>query len=215
MKRYVLAATALATAFVALFLLVAALRVPLLSDPSPWLQRGGAPAAALSFVLLVADVALPVPSSILMIANGALFGVARGAALSLAAGTAATLVAFAVGRRGGPLLQRFVPASERASADAFLARWGALAVALSRPVPVLAETVAILAGASPLGWGRVAMGGAAGTLPVAVFYAATGALAATTASLLAAFAIVIAATAAAWGAARWWSRRAARAEGAG
>lgn len=63
-------------------------------------------------------------------------------------------------------------------ADGLLNRWGALAIVITRPVPLLAETVAILAGASPLGWGKAALAALAGSLPGALLYALTGALAA-------------------------------------
>ncbi len=78
--------------------------------------------------LLIADVLLPVPSSIVMIAHGALFGVVYGTLLSLIGGTGATLVGFALGRRGGPLLARVVSREERTRADCLLRRWGALAI---------------------------------------------------------------------------------------
>jgi hypothetical protein len=45
----------------ALFLAVEALGVPLLTNPAPWLGRGGALAALVGVGLLVADVVLPVP----------------------------------------------------------------------------------------------------------------------------------------------------------
>ena len=71
------------TLFLLLFLLVEWLQVPLLTDPSRWLERGGGWAALLGVGLLIADVVLPVPSSLVMIAHGALFGVAWGTLLSL------------------------------------------------------------------------------------------------------------------------------------
>ena len=54
--------------------------------------------------------------------------------------------------KGGPLLSRLVPPEERARANDLLDRWGEMAVVATRPVPILAETVAILAGASPKSW---------------------------------------------------------------
>jgi membrane protein DedA with SNARE-associated domain len=82
---------------------------------------------------------------------------------------------FWIGRRGGKLLQRLVPPEERARADRLLRRWGTLAIIVTRPVPLLAETVAIMAGASPMGWGRTALAALAGSLPPALLYALTGA----------------------------------------
>lgn len=177
MKRYALLTLAMMVLFLALFGLVEHLRVPLLTDPDPWLARGGWIAAALGAGLLVADVLLPVPASLVMIAHGALFGVVGGTLLSLAGALGAAAFGFALGRRGGPLLSRLVPEDERLRADALLERWGDLAVLVTRPVPILAETVAILAGASRMGWGRMSLASLAGSLPAALIYALTGATA--------------------------------------
>jgi len=146
-----------------------------LADPTPLLRQGGILAGILGVGLLIADVLLPVPSSLVMVAHGALFGVLKGTLLSLLGSVGAALVGFAIGRRGGKLLDRLVTPAERARADQMLARWGALAIAVTRPVPLLAETVAIMAGASPLGWGRMALAAVAGSLPPSLMYALTGA----------------------------------------
>ena len=163
--------------FLLLFFLVEALGVPLLADPTPWLNRGGFWTAALGIALLVADVLLPVPSSIVMVAHGALFGVLVGTLLSLLGSTGATLFGFWIGRRGEKLLDRLVPPAERERADRLLKRWGMLAIVVTRPIPLVAETVAIMAGASPLSWGRTALAALAGSLSPALLYALTGATA--------------------------------------
>lgn len=175
----------------ALFLLAEIAGLPILRDPSPWLHRGGPPAALLGVGLLVADLLLPVPSSLVMISLGALFGVAWGAALSLAGSVGAALAGFAIGRRGDPLLARLVAPAERAAADRLLSRWGGLAIAVTRPVPLLADAVVILAGASPLGWGQAALAAALGSLPPALLYAVTGATAASLRSGILAFGVMI------------------------
>lgn len=177
MKRYLLVMGGMLALFLLLFFLVEALGVPLLADPTPWLNRGGAWAAALSVALLVADVLLPVPSSLIMVAHGALFGVVIGTLLSLLGSTGATLFGFWIGRRGGKLLERLVPAAERERADRLLERWGMLAIVVTRPIPLLAETVAIMAGASHLRWGRTTLFALAGSLSPALLYALTGATA--------------------------------------
>lgn len=196
----------MAAAFLALFVVVQALRLPLLTDPTPWLAGGAATAAAVGVALLVLDVFLPVPSSLVMVAHGALFGVAAGTLLSLAGGLGAGALGFALGRWGSPLLLARVAEDERRRADALLGRWGALAVVVTRPVPILAETVAILAGASPLGWPRFLAATAAGTLPAALLYAVTGATAARLDHAVLVFALVLLAAAAFW----WAGRRLGR-----
>jgi uncharacterized membrane protein YdjX (TVP38/TMEM64 family) len=161
--------------FLALFFLVEALGIPLLVDPTPWLNKGGLWAAALGVGLLIADVLLPVPSSLVMVAHGALFGVVLGTFLSLLGSTGAAVFGFWIGRRGGKWLERLVPLEERERANRLLERWGLLAVVVTRPIPLLAETVAIMAGASPLGWLGTTLAALAGSLPPALLYALTGA----------------------------------------
>jgi uncharacterized membrane protein YdjX (TVP38/TMEM64 family) len=176
-RRYWAISGLILTCLLLLFLLVEALNLPLLTDPAPWLAGGGVAAALVGVSLLVVDVVLPVPSNLVMIAHGALFGVAVGTLLSLVGSVGAALVGFAIGRRGGPLLARLVPPPERAYADRLLGRWGALAIVVTRPVPLIAELVTILAGASPLGWGRATLAALAGSFPAALLYALAGATA--------------------------------------
>ena len=175
MKRYLLTVVALIALFTILFLIVEALGVPLLSDPTPWMKHGGVLAATIGVGLLIADVVLPVPSSIVMVAHGALFGVLWGTMLSLLGSVGAAVFGFAIGRRGGALLERVVTPAERARASDILARWGTLAIIVTRPVPLLAETVAIMAGASSMTWRAIVVASIAGSLPPALLYALTGA----------------------------------------
>ncbi|HEX8652642.1 MAG TPA: VTT domain-containing protein [Pyrinomonadaceae bacterium] len=175
MKRYWLVMGTIVAFFLIIFFIVEALGVPLLTDPTPWMKHGGVLAAAVGVGLLIADVVLPVPSSLVMVAHGALFGVVGGTILSLVGSMGAALFGFLLGRRGGRWLERLVTPEERARADYLLRRWGALAIIVTRPVPLLAETVAMMAGASTLSWGRMALAALAGSLPPALLYALTGA----------------------------------------
>jgi uncharacterized membrane protein YdjX (TVP38/TMEM64 family) len=198
MKRYVTVVVALMTLFLAGFVVVETLHVTVLADPRQALGRGGVTAAIISVALLVGDVVLPVPSSGVMIANGALFGGVAGAALSLAGTVGAALVGFAIGRRGGPLLDRLMRPDERHRADALLERWGALAILVTRPVPIFAESVVVLAGASSMSWRRATFAALIGAMPAAVLYALAGAFAASLANGLLVFALVIALAAVLW-----------------
>jgi uncharacterized membrane protein YdjX (TVP38/TMEM64 family) len=213
MRRYLFIVGGILLFFLSLFFLVEALGVPLLTDPSPWLARPGALAAALGVGLLIADVLLPVPSSLVMVAHGALFGVAVGTLLSLAGSLGAALFGFAIGRRGGPLLERLVTPAEKARVDALLSRYGALAIVITRPVPLLAETTAILAGASPLGWWRLSLATLAGSLPPSLLYALTGAFAGSFQSVTLMFVLVMLATGCFWLVGRWLEPRLTRIEG--
>ena len=143
MTRYGLLALGLILLFLGGFALVQGLGVELLTDPEPWMREGRAAAATVGLGLLLADVLLPIPSSAVMTLNGALLGLVPGVVVSWAGGVGATLVAFAVGRHSQRWVGRRVPPEEAQRAQAFFDRWGGLAVLLSRPIPLLAETLAI------------------------------------------------------------------------
>lgn len=173
------------------FAVVEALGVESLSDPRPLLDAGGVLAAGAGVGLLVADVFLPVPSSGVMVAHGALFGILVGAALSLVGSVGAFSLGFALGRRGERTMERLVAEEERSRANRLLRRWGVLAIVVTRPVPILAETTAFVAGASPLGWRTCVVAALVGSLPAAVLYAVAGAMAASFATGAVVFAAVI------------------------
>jgi uncharacterized membrane protein YdjX (TVP38/TMEM64 family) len=197
-RGYAIAAGALAALMLAMFGLAHALGAPLLTDATPDLGEPGAGAAVASFALLAFDVVLPVPASAVMTLNGALFGALAGAVLSLAGSMASALLGFAIGRRGGVLLDRLVAPEQRARAAPALEPPGMLAIVLTRPVPVLAETTAILAGAAGMSPGRLASAAALGSVPPALGYAAAGATADRAGGGLAVFAGVLVLSAATW-----------------
>ena len=110
-----------------------------------------------------------------------------GAGLSLIGSLGAALVGFFIGRHGEQVLARFVPSEERSRANRMLDEWGVLAIIVTRPIPLLAETTAIMAGASTMGWRSMILATLAGSFPVAVLYALTGATAANLDSAILAF----------------------------
>ncbi len=199
LTRYLLLLGGALTAFLVTFLVVGAFSVAVLDDPTPWLAQGGALSGVLGTALLIADVVLPVPASVVMVAHGALFGVVGGAALSLLGSVGAAVAGYGLGRYAGPPLLRSVCSeAEHARADRFVRRWGALAVAASRPVPLLAETVAVAAGASSLGVARTLGSAAVGAVPGAVLYAWAGAAGAGAPSGLLVFGAVLALATVLW-----------------
>jgi uncharacterized membrane protein YdjX (TVP38/TMEM64 family) len=177
-RRYYLIFFGLLVFFLVLFLGAEALNVPILTDPQPVLGEQTAVAAAvIGISLLVVDALLPVPSSLVMLAHGALFGPVVGALLSLAGRTGFAVAGYAIGRRGGAAAARHLKPEEREHAQSLLERWGLLAVVFTRPVPMVAESVSIMAGMSPLGLGPVVAASMLGSLPEAVLYAVAGSIA--------------------------------------
>ncbi len=178
MKPFWKMAFAVLLCFLLLFALVSASGVPLEQMALSGLRASGPVLGALASIApLTVDVFLPVPSSVIMVANGALYGPWLGAALSLLGGLGATAVGYGIGRAGEKAALRWVSAEDLAGAQAFFARWGAMAVVVSRPVPLLAETVAVMAGLSGFGLGRSLLGALLGLAPVTLAYALSGAYA--------------------------------------
>jgi uncharacterized membrane protein YdjX (TVP38/TMEM64 family) len=212
-KYYGLAALAIGALLLALFGLAQLLEVPLLSEQSPQLGGAGVGAGTASFALLAGDVVLPVPSSALMILNGSLFGPAGGTLLSLAGSEAAALLGYAIGRRGGPVLARLTSPAAREHVAQIMRQRGALAIVVTRPVPVIAETATILAGAAGMPFAPFAIAAALGSLPSSLAYALAGAYAARFDATIAVFAGVLLLVAAYWALARRRRRLALTADG--
>ena len=66
-------------------------------------------------------------------------------------------MAYALGRASRGWVHRLVAPEEQRRAADLVRRHGASAVTLTRPVPILAETVGIIAGVERLPWWRVVL----------------------------------------------------------
>lgn len=147
-----------------------------------------APAAASIFALLALDVVLPVPSSIVSTGAGVLLGFALGTAVVWGGMMAGCVIAYAIGARGAGAAARLVGSASLDRAHALASRYGAWTIVICRPVPVLAEATAVMAGVmrSPLKPFLALT--AAANLGIAAGYAAVGAFAMRVDSFLLAFA---------------------------
>jgi membrane protein DedA with SNARE-associated domain len=120
--------------------------------------------------LLAADVVLPVPSSAVLVAAGAALGPITGALAGTIGVVAGATVGYALGARFGP--RPTGPNAERARL--LFERWGPAALVITRPVPLLAESTAVVAGSTRmhLGWFLAAV--VAGAVPTCVGLALAG-----------------------------------------
>lgn len=161
--------------------LAQAFDVTLLVDPESVI----APTASAAWIgvgLLVGDIVLPVPSSVVMLAHGALFGIVPGAALSLLGRTGNAVVGVVLGRGAGDFLSRRTAhrsGSDHTRGADLVGRWGLAAVVLTRPIPVLAESTLVAAAATGLSPVGLIAAAVIGALPEAVLYAVAGNAAAT------------------------------------
>jgi len=177
--------------------------VPLLTDPMPALKAAGPLAGVIGVALLIADVVLPVPSSLVMIAHGALFGVWIGSLLSVIGTVGCSLAGFAMGRAGREKVRHFVSDAEYARASRLLDRWGMAGIVATRPVPILAEVMSIIAGTTPaMSWWQIMISSILGALPPAIAYAVAGHMATKTIGAIWVFSALMLMSAAMW----WFDR---------
>ncbi len=113
-------------------------------DPPP-------PAAILAAAevgVLAADILLPVPSSLVATLGGASLGPVAGTLCAWAGMTLGSLAGWWLGRAAGGRSLDTLEASARASLDRRQRRIGPLLVVVTRPLPILAEAAAVMAGAA-------------------------------------------------------------------
>lgn len=146
--------------------------------------------------LLGLDIVLPLPSSLISAASGALLGFAFGVLAVFCGLMIGSAVGFAIGRHVGlPILARTSGAADLPKAG----RAQVVALVATRAVPVLSEAMTVTAGATQMSTKVFWAASALANLGVAATYAALGAMAATTNTFLAVFAASVLVPAAAWG----------------
>jgi uncharacterized membrane protein YdjX (TVP38/TMEM64 family) len=114
-----------------------------------WLTRGTLPVRVLVpavIALLALDVVLPVPSSLISAAAGAVMGFWGGTVTVWLGMTAGCILGYAAGARIAPLARRFIGDADLRRAGQLLDRHGMWALAACRAVPVLAEASVVFSG---------------------------------------------------------------------
>jgi len=165
-----------------------------------WMIDAGAPAAAVVIGLLAADIFIPVPSSVVMVLSGAAFGVWWGALLAFVGSVSGEWLGFELARKYGTTLStRFIgDATERRRLNDALVTHGAAAIAVTRALPVVMETMSIVAGLSPMRRSTFLVASTIGTAPIVLVYAYAGAKSREAGSLVPAIVILLAVAAAGW-----------------
>jgi uncharacterized membrane protein YdjX (TVP38/TMEM64 family) len=198
-RSIVLMAAAAAVVIASKLLIENVLGISLEPFVAAWLERPGAGSAALIVGLLAADVLFTVPSSVVMVLSGAAFGVWWGALLALVGSIAGEWLGFELVRRYGRRATRWLAdESDLVPLDRFFARHGALAVVVTRPLPVVMETMTLVAGLSQMPRWQFVLASLAGTTPIVLVYAQAGAVSREIGSALPAIVILVAMAAAGW-----------------
>ena len=157
-----------------------------------WLRAQGAWAWLAGIGLLVGDLALPIPSTIVMSALGVIYGALMGGVLAGAGSMLSGVVAYGLSRWAGrPMAVRFAGEEGLARTEALFARSGAWLVLTSRWLPVLPEAVACLAGLARMPFRTFFAALAVGSLPMGFAFATIGALARDQETLAVALSIIL------------------------
>jgi len=164
-----------------------------------WMAHAGPGSAAVLVALLAADIFLPVPSSLVMVLSGAAFGVLWGSIFSLIGSIGGEWLGFELVRRYGTRASRRIVGDEDlVKMRAMMARHGAAAVFITRALPVVMETMSVVAGLSRMSRRSFLIASLAGTLPVAVVYAYAGAVSREVSSFVPAVVMMLAVAGGAW-----------------
>ena len=131
--------------------------------------------AAAEVGILAIDILLPVPSSFVATLGGARLGVALGTACAWLGMTLGAIAGWGLGRVVGGLAVARLDADAQASIAAGN-RLGPLLVVLSRPLPLIAEAAAIMAGAAVMPFHSFLAAAASGNLAIALAWSVAGAI---------------------------------------
>jgi uncharacterized membrane protein YdjX (TVP38/TMEM64 family) len=137
-------------------------------------------------VLLISDILLPVPSSIVSTGAGFLLGFVNGSIVSFTGMTLGAVLGYALGR-GSAGTMKWLDADTRQRMEGFFQRYGKWSIILARPVPVLAEASVFFAGISKMESRSFLLVSALSNLGISLMYAAVGSYSVSVNSFLPAF----------------------------
>jgi uncharacterized membrane protein YdjX (TVP38/TMEM64 family) len=140
-----------------------------------WLRAYGPWAWAAAVGLLVADLVLPVPGTVVIGALGYLYGPLTGGIVGAVGSCLAGSIAYGLCRLlGRPAAARFLGPTDLARGERLFRDTGGWIVAVSRWLPVLPEVIACMAGLTRMPTGRFHLALACGSIPLGFTFAALG-----------------------------------------
>jgi len=140
-----------------------------------WLEGGGSWAWLTGISLLVGDLVLPVPGTLVISALGYIYGVLLGGLIAAVGLVLAGLLGYGAGRLCGErFARRWLGERDYEMGKRLFGRGGGWAVALSRALPVLPEVISCTAGLVRMPIRRFAVALICGSLPMGFLFAAIG-----------------------------------------
>ena len=128
-------------------------------------------------VMAIQGLLVPIPSELVLLAAGMIWGIVGGGIMGVIGSMAAALLCYYVSRKGGrPLAEKFVGKSAISMADDFIHKYGMSAIVVARLLPFVAfDPISYTAGIVDLDVKRYAIGTFIGSIPRAFFYSWLGA----------------------------------------
>jgi uncharacterized membrane protein YdjX (TVP38/TMEM64 family) len=129
----------------------------------------------LGIALLMADLLLPIPGTIVMSALGAVYGFWIGGLLSVIGSMLAGMLGYGVGRFfKESFAKRWLGEKDFEKGKSLFERGGAWVVAISRALPILPEVIACMAGLLRMPFGTFVIALACGAIPMGFLFAWIG-----------------------------------------
>ena len=128
-------------------------------------------------VMAIQGLLVPIPSELVLLAAGMIWGIVGGGIMGVIGSMAAALLCYYVSRKGGrPLAEKFVGKSAISMADDFIHKYGMSAIIVARLLPFVAfDPISYTAGIVDLDVKKYAIGTFIGSIPRAFFYSWLGA----------------------------------------
>lgn len=137
-----------------------------------WLNAFGQWTWLVAVGLLVADVFLPIPTTLIITVMGQKYGPILGGLIGTLGSFSAGVIAYGLTRMLGPRFARWLLAEELDTAERFFTEKGAFAVACSRWLPLLPEAISCMAGLARMPFGKYCLALVSGAVPMCFAYAA-------------------------------------------
>lgn len=137
-----------------------------------WLDAFGPWTWLVAVGLLVADIVLPIPTTLIITVMGQKYGTVLGGLIGTLGSFSAGVIAYGLTRTLGPRFARWLLAEELDNAERFFIEKGAFAVACSRWLPLLPEAISSMAGLARMPFGKYCLALLSGSVPMCFAYAA-------------------------------------------
>ncbi|TXT60117.1 MAG: TVP38/TMEM64 family inner membrane protein YdjZ [Promethearchaeota archaeon] len=128
-------------------------------------------------VMAVQGLLIPIPSEIVLLSTGMIWGWVLGGVFGIIGSVAAGVLCYYISRKGGrPLAEKLVGESAIAMADNFIDKYGVAAILIARFLPFIAfDPISYTAGIVDLNAKKYTLATFLGSIPRAFFYAFLGA----------------------------------------